>query len=87
MKIIYNQFKYSVNDILYDDRDCVIGKKLSDNDLIGIPYQIIIGKRDVKDNLVEFKNRFKNNLKKYLLMKLLIFYSKKSFSLNVIYFI
>ena len=34
-----------------------IGKKLSDNDLIGMPYQIIIGKRDLKDNLIEVKDR------------------------------
>ena len=27
------------------------------NDLIGIPYQIIIGKRDIKDNLIEIKER------------------------------
>ena len=32
-------------------------KKLSDNDLIGIPYQIIIGKRDLKENLIEVKDR------------------------------
>ena len=55
----YNQLS-SKFEILYDDRDCSIGKKLSDNDLIGIPYQIIIGKRDVKDNLVEFKTRQTN---------------------------
>ena len=44
-------------EVLYDDRDCSIGKKLSDNDLIGIPYQIIIGKRDLKENLIEVKDR------------------------------
>ena len=44
-------------EILYDDREVSIGKKLSDNDLIGIPDQIIIGKRDLKENLVEFKER------------------------------
>ena len=59
----YNQLSNKF-EILYDDRDCSIGKKLSDNDLIGIPYQIIIGKRDVKDNLVEFKIRQTNESKK-----------------------
>ena len=34
-----------------------MGKKLSDNDLIGIPYQIIIGKRDIKENIIEVKDR------------------------------
>ena len=51
-------------DVLYDDRDCNIGKKLSDNELIGIPYQIIIGKRDLKDNVVELKDRFNNKTQK-----------------------
>ena len=55
----YNQLSNNF-EILYDDRDCSIGKKLSDNDLMCIPYQIIIGKRDVKDKLVEFKTRQTN---------------------------
>ena len=44
-------------EVLYDDRECGIGKKLMDNDLFGMPYQIIIGKRDIKENLVEVKER------------------------------
>ena len=51
-------------DVILDDRTCSIGKKLSDNELIGTPYQIIIGKRDIKNNLVEFKNRQNNEIKK-----------------------
>ena len=47
-----------------DDRVCSIGKKLSDNELIGIPFQIIIGKRDLKNGVVEFKNRQNNNVEK-----------------------
>ena len=42
---------------LYDDRNCSIGKKLSDNDLIGTPIQIIIGKRDLAEGVIEIKNR------------------------------
>ena len=42
---------------LYDDRNCSIGKKLSDNDLIGTPIQIIIGKRDLAQGLIEVKDR------------------------------
>ena len=58
---IYNTLLNKSSDILYDDRDCSIGKKLSDNELIGIPFQIVVGKRDLKDNLVELKDRSKNN--------------------------
>ena len=64
-------------DILYDDRDCSIGKKLTDNDLIGTPYQIIIGKRDLKENLVELKNRFTNESKKISPDEALIYLSDK----------
>ena len=71
----YNQL--SKFEILYDDRDCSIGKKLSDNDLIGIPYQIIIGKRDVKDNLVEFKIRQTNESTKISIDEAINIVSKK----------
>ena len=44
-------------DTLYDDRDIGAGNKFSDNDLIGIPYKIIVGPRDIKNNQVEFQYR------------------------------
>jgi len=62
--IMYEKISSSKLDVLYDDRDCSIGKKLSDNDLIGIPYQVIIGKRDLKDNIVQLKSRFNYETKK-----------------------
>ena len=61
---IYQKFLEKEIDVLYDDRDCSIGKKLSDNELIGIPYQLIIGKRDLKENLIELKDRSNNKTKK-----------------------
>ena len=61
---LYESLLRNSFEILYDDRDCSIGKKLSDNELIGIPYHIIIGKRDLKNNLVELKNRHTNESKK-----------------------
>jgi len=61
---IYEKFLNMDIEILYDDRDCSIGKKLSDNELIGIPYHLIIGKRDLKENLVELKTRSNNIYKK-----------------------
>ena len=52
-------------DILYDDRNCSIGKKLSDNDLIGTPIQIIIGKRDLAEGLIEIKDRILEKTEKF----------------------
>lgn len=60
----YEYFIKNNIDVLLDDRICSIGKKLSDNELIGTPYQIIIGKRDLKENLVELKNRLNNEIEK-----------------------
>jgi len=61
---IYQIFLEKKIDILYDERNCSIGKKLSDNELIGIPYQLIVGKRDLKENLIELKDRINNTTKK-----------------------
>ena len=42
---------------LYDDRDQRAGVKFADMDLIGIPWQLVIGPRGVKSDVVEIKNR------------------------------
>ena len=42
---------------LYDDRRERPGVKFADMDLLGLPFQIRIGERDARQNLVEFKNR------------------------------
>ena len=44
-------------EVLYDDRDARAGAKFADADLIGLPWQIIVGPRGVKNNVVELKNR------------------------------
>ncbi|HEY9009980.1 MAG TPA: proline--tRNA ligase [Devosia sp.] len=44
-------------DALYDDRDLGAGGKFATADLIGIPYQLIVGPRGLKDGTVEVKHR------------------------------
>ena len=44
-------------DVIVDDRDERPGVKFADNDLMGFPYQLIIGKRGLKNGTVELKNR------------------------------
>ena len=51
---VYNMLKTNGKDILYDDSKESAGSKLATMDLIGIPYQIIIGKQSDGD-LLEFK--------------------------------
>lgn len=45
------------NNSLYDDRDLRAGEKFADSDLIGIPHRLIISEKNIKDNVVEYKNR------------------------------
>ena len=73
----YNYFMNNKIDVILDDRMCSIGKKLSDNELIGIPFQIIIGKRDLKEGVVGFKDRQKNTSKKIETGNLLQFVEDK----------
>ncbi len=44
-------------DVLMDDRDERAGVKFKDADLIGIPTQIILGEKNLKEGLVEIKDR------------------------------
>jgi prolyl-tRNA synthetase len=44
-------------EVLYDDRDERGGVKLGSMDLIGLPWQLIIGPRGLAQGLVEVKNR------------------------------
>jgi len=53
---IYQILTGSNLDVLIDDRDESPGVKFNDMDLIGIPVQIIIGKK-IKDNIVEVRTR------------------------------
>ena len=44
-------------EVLMDDRDERAGVKFKDADLIGIPWRFIIGEKNLKDGLVELKER------------------------------
>jgi len=42
---------------LYDDTDERAGGKFAKMDLIGLPWQIVIGPRGLKNGIAEVKNR------------------------------
>ncbi|MEO8559610.1 MAG: His/Gly/Thr/Pro-type tRNA ligase C-terminal domain-containing protein, partial [Rhodospirillales bacterium] len=44
-------------EVLYDDRDQRPGGKFADMDLIGLPWQVIIGPRGLASGKAEVKNR------------------------------
>lgn len=43
--------------VLYDDTDERAGGKFSNMDLIGLPWQLVVGPRGLKNGVVELKNR------------------------------
>ena len=54
---IYAKLQAAGVEVLYDDRDERGGVKLGSMDLIGLPWQLIIGPRGLAQGLVELKNR------------------------------
>jgi prolyl-tRNA synthetase len=54
---LYAEMQAAGLDTLYDDRDAPAGAKFAAADLIGIPYQIILGPRGLKDGQAEIKHR------------------------------
>ena len=54
---LYKKLQAAGADPLYDDRDDRPGAKLAAIDLIGIPWQIVVGPRGMANGVVEVKNR------------------------------
>ncbi|MFH1051504.1 MAG: proline--tRNA ligase [bacterium] len=54
---IYDNLLQIGIDVLFDDRDESAGIKFNDADLIGIPLQVIVGKKNFEKGDVEIKNR------------------------------
>ena len=54
---IYAKLQAAGVDVLYDDRNERAGAKFSTMDLIGLPWQVVIGPRGLKNGVVELKNR------------------------------
>ena len=44
-------------EVLYDDREGRAGVKFADMDLIGLPWQLVVGPRGLKSGIVELKDR------------------------------
>lgn len=53
----YNELTEKGFEVLMDDRDERAGVKFKDADLIGIPTQLVIGEKNLKDGFVEIKDR------------------------------
>lgn len=65
-ELIYGTLYQGGIEVLLDDREERPGVKFNDADLIGIPYQVIIGEKNLKDGLVELKERRSGEVQKIL---------------------
>jgi len=54
---LYAKLKAAGKDVLYDDTNERPGGKFASMDLIGIPWQIVVGPRGLEKGLVEVKSR------------------------------
>jgi prolyl-tRNA synthetase len=54
---IYAKLRGQGIETLYDDRDESAGAKFADMDLIGLPWQLVVGPRGLKQGVVELKSR------------------------------
>ncbi len=54
---VYAALESAGVEVLYDDRDLRAGEKFADSDLIGIPYQVVIGEKTLSSGKLEVKKR------------------------------
>ncbi|HSE78967.1 MAG TPA: proline--tRNA ligase [Alphaproteobacteria bacterium] len=54
---IYNRLRFAGKQVLYDDRGESAGAKFATMDLIGLPWQLVVGPRGLKAGKVELKRR------------------------------
>ncbi|MBN2753152.1 MAG: proline--tRNA ligase [Rhodospirillaceae bacterium] len=58
---LYGQLRAAGVDVLYDDRDERAGSKFATMDLIGLPYQLVVGPKGLKEGMIEVKTRATGN--------------------------
>jgi prolyl-tRNA synthetase len=54
---LYHALEAAGLEVLWDDRDERAGVKFNDADLIGAPYQVIVGDKGLAEGLFEVKHR------------------------------
>ena len=54
---LYKKMEDKGIEVLYDDRDMGAGAKFADMDLIGLPWQVVVGPKGLEKGVYELKNR------------------------------
>ncbi len=57
---VYQIIKDAGHDVLLDDRDIRAGQKFTDNEILGVPFSIVIGPKNFSNNSFEFAIRKTN---------------------------
>ena len=57
---VYQIIKDAGHDVLLDDRDIRAGQKFTDNEILGVPFSIVIGPKNFSNNSFEFVIRRTN---------------------------
>lgn len=60
---VLKEFENNGFEVLHDDRKVSAGEKLSDSDLLGIPWRIVISEKMLAENKLELKNRKSGEIK------------------------
>ena len=74
---LYSFINKNADTVLYDDTNDRAGAKLAKADLIGLPYQIIVGPNGIKDQIFDLKNRKNGDVGKLSYNELLNFLNSK----------
>lgn len=74
---LYGEFQKAGLDVLYDDRSIQAGAKFADHDLLGFPYQVIIGPKGIEGDYAEVKERTTGDVEHVPLSNLTAFLQEK----------
>jgi len=75
---LYESLSAAGVDVLCDDRDIRAGVMFADAELLGIPHQIVIGDRGLKNNIVEYRHRSSGDSREIDLDEILDFIVEQS---------
>jgi len=75
---LYENLRAAGVDVLCEDRDIRDGVMFADAELLGIPHQIVIGDRGLKNNIVEYRQRSSGDSREIDLDEILDFIVEQS---------
>lgn len=61
---IYTSFQEKGIEVLFDDRPLRAGEKFADSDLLGLPYRVVISKKNMEEGLFEVVTRATGRVRK-----------------------